>query len=73
MSTRVMAFTVAAFLTVAAAACDSLARPTAPELPRYESQQAPANATDSSFTSETTTASDTTIGRGGGGYLGSGY
>ena len=69
MSRRSLAFTVAAFLTLAATACDTPARSTAPELPRYDSQQAPPNAPDGTSL-PAGTESDST-GRGIG-YLGSG-
>lgn len=71
MNRRIMAFAVAAFLAVAAAACDTPARLSAPESPRYDDQQAPPNPTDSTSI-PAGTQTDTTAGRGGGGFLGSG-
>jgi hypothetical protein len=65
MNRRNMAFTVAAFLTVAAAACDTPAEVAAPGSPRYDGRQAPSNPTDSTRLPEAGAAGDTT-GRWGG-------
>ena len=70
MNRRTMAFAVAAFLTISAAACDTPAGLTAPGSPRYDGQQAPPNATDSTSIPRSSTEADT-VGRGPG-YLGSG-
>jgi hypothetical protein len=71
MNRRIMAYAVAAFLTVSAAACDTPAGLNAPGSPHYDGQQAPPNPTDSASIPAGTQA-DTTAGRGGGGFLGSG-
>jgi hypothetical protein len=71
MNRRTMAYAVAAFLTVSAAACDTPTRLSAPESPHYDGQQAPANATDSTSVPGPTAESDTV--RRAPGYLGSGY
>lgn len=60
-----IAFTVAAFITVAAAGCDTPERSTAPDGASFDT-----NPTDTT-TAPVTTESDTT-GRGGGGFIGSG-
>jgi hypothetical protein len=72
MNRRTKAFAVAAFLTVAAAACDTATGLAAPEGSWYNDQQAPPKVTDSTSIPQPSTEADT-VGRGGGGFMGSGH